>query len=102
MRGQWHLRDWELDLWKNKIERNISWLERHYQDNIDLTEENINPYQVWSILETLGWERIGYDSNGWELDHWMYFKHPDHKITLTVVSCGMTFKLKLYIGDEEE
>jgi hypothetical protein len=54
------------------------------------------------VLETLGWEYTDSDSNGWEQDHWMYFKHPDHKITLTVFSCGMTFELKLYTGDEEE
>lgn len=101
MRGQWHLRDWELDLWKRKIEYYISYIERKKED-IDLSEENINPYQVRAVLEILGWEYTDSDSNGWEQDHWMYFKHPDHKITLTVFSCGMTFELKLYTGDEEE
>lgn len=101
MRGQWHLRDWELDLWKRKIEHYILYLERKKED-IDLSEENINPYQVREVLETLGWEHTDSDSNGWEQDHWMYFRHPNHKITLTVFSSGMTFELKLYISDEEE
>lgn len=95
------MRDWELDLWKRKIEHYILYIERKKED-IDLSEENINPYQLRAVLELLGWECIDSDSNGWEQDHWMYFKHPDHKITLTIFSCGMTFELKLYTGDEEE
>lgn len=100
MRGEWQLRDWEQEYWIRKIESYIQDLCRN-TDKIDLTKEDINPYQLWKILELLGWERDDdVDTNGWELDMWMTFYNPHYYYDLIVFSCGMTFSLEMFWRDD--
>ena len=78
MRGKWNMRDWEIDLWKGVIQKHIDRLKNSKtEDEIDLTEENINPYQVGIIMKELGWESDEVEMNGWEPERWEYFSHPD-------------------------
>lgn len=99
MRGEWNLRDWEEQHWTYKIEKYIQNLFRG-QNKIDLTKEDINPYQIWQILESLGWERDDdMDTNGWEQDMWMYFYNPNYLHKIIVFSCGMTFKFEMFLED---
>lgn len=100
MRGEWNLRDWEEEHWSRKMTSYIQTLFRG-KNKIDLTKEDINPYQVWNILETLGWEREDdIDTNGWEQDMWMRFYNPHYPYRIVVFSCGMTFQLEMSLEDD--
>ena len=100
MRGEWQLRDWESEYWMRKVESYIQELRRN-TDKIDLTKEDINPYQLWQVLELLGWERDDdVDTNGWEQDMWMTFHNPHYTSDLVVFSCGMTFSLEMFWRDD--
>ena len=100
MRGEWQLRDWESEYWMRKVESYIQELRRN-TDKIDLTKEDINPYQLWQVLELLGWERDDdVDTNGWEQDMWMTFRNPHYDNDLVVFSCGMTFSLEMFWRDD--
>ena len=101
MRGEWKLRDWEEEHWIRKMESYIRDLCRN-KNKIDLTKEDINPYQVREVLEKIGWEcDDDIEENGWEQDMWMRFYSPHYSNRLVVFSCGMTFSLEMYWGDDE-
>lgn len=102
MRGKWQLADWELESWKRKLNMFIVQLSRGAKE-INLTERDINPYQVETVLEELGWEEIDMpDTNGWEQDRWNEFRHPNYPDKVLIVfSCGITFELKIYFKEEE-
>ncbi len=103
MRGKWNMRDWEIDLWKGVIQKHIDRLKNSItEDEIDLTEENINPYQVGIIMKELGWESDEVEMNGWEQERWEYFSHPDCNYRICLFSCGQTFELSLFYSEEEE
>ena len=67
--------------------------------SLDLSDKGINPHQLQELLEELGYEEDGFDSNGWQWDFWMYMKRIDEKHfdstceKLVVSGCGMTFEL---------
>ena len=104
MRGKWNMREWEIDLWKGVIQKHIERLKNSItEDEIDLTEENINPYQVSTIMKELGWESDEVETNGWEQERWEYFSHPDYPgQTICVFSCGLTFELSISLSTENE
>lgn len=103
MRGKWNMRDWEIELWEGLLQKHIDWLKySRTEDKIDLTEENINPYQVGVIMERLGWHSNEVEMNGWEQDRWEYFSHPDFECRICLFSCGQTFELSLFYCEEEE
>lgn len=60
----------------------------------DLSGTGLNPYNLWKILEKLGYEKYDEDSNGWEIDFWIRMKKPGYK-PLAIEACGMTFEMKL-------
>jgi hypothetical protein len=60
----------------------------------DFSDTELNPYTLVKLLETLGYEEIDQDSNGWQLDFWITMKKDRHK-SLYVLGTGMTFELKL-------
>ena len=100
MRGEWKLRDWEEEYWLHKMGSYIQTLFRG-KNKINLTQEDINPYQVREILEELGWEQNDdTDTNGWEQDMWMRFSNPHYPYRLIVFSCGMTFQLEISLEDD--
>ena len=73
-------------------------------EQLELTFQGIGPYQLSKILEELGYEEdedCPMDTNGWELDFWMYYNHPDKKNyaeKLVISGTGITFELKLGSG----
>ena len=100
MKGEWHLRDWEQEYWIRKMEGYIRDLCRN-TNKIDLTKEDINPFQIREILELLGWEcDEDVETTGWEQDMWMRFYSPHYYHRLVVFSCGMTFSLEMYWEDD--
>ena len=48
-------------------------------DELDLTVFDLSPEQVIQMLNFLGYEETGYESNGWEQDTFYYYTHKSHK-----------------------
>ena len=69
-------------------------------DDIDYSNEDINPAGIRYIFqEELGYYET-YDSNGWEQDTWYHF-YNDYEI-FSMYYCGYTFELKLSYSEKEE
>lgn len=106
MRGCWNLQEHELVFWKAYVETKINYLIENKDriDDVDFSQENISPYQLYNVLEALGYDRNNWDSNGWEQDTWATYENPEKDIEVSIYSCGMTFELKLgliRVGDWE-
>lgn len=101
MRGNYNLKDWEIDYWTPKIKQDVDTLIRSTDlDDIDYTSKDLNPYQMGLILEGLGWESEEFETTGWEQDRWEYFSHPDYDIKLCLFSCGITFEMKILLQEK--
>lgn len=99
---------WKLDdETRNKIKPIVIDSIRKAKENdeyteLDLTFEGISPYQLKELVEELGYIEYDSESNGWEMDFWIYFVNKnEHDITrkLNIRGCGMSFKLTLQIGE---
>lgn len=102
MRGNYNLKDWEIEYWTPKIKQDIDTLFRSEDiDDIDYTSKDINPYQMGDILEGLGWESDEFETNGWEQDRWEYFSNVDYPRRLCLTSCGITFGMTLRLEDDD-
>ena len=103
MRGSYSLKDWEAEKWKREFLRFIKRLEsiKSENENIDLTSFDLCPSNVVDILELLGWEQSDFDSNGWELDTWYDFTHPDYDFEVGFFYCGYTFRMYLSRKEKE-
>ena len=94
MRGKWHLRAIEKKFYTAVIKIHIKRIEYDITDEVVLNRTRLNPYQLHTILEDLGYEQDFFETNGWEQDCWAEFQK-DGCTPLTVYSCGMTFDLIL-------
>lgn len=73
--------------------------EEVYDIELDLTDQGINPSQIWDILNVLGYEDEYIDSNGWELDFWIKFEKEGFR-TITMRGTGIIFKVLLEVQEE--
>lgn len=65
---------------------------------LELSNKGISPMQLKELLEELGYEDDGYDSNGWQHDFCQYMISSNYKNfakRLCIDGCGMTFDLVL-------
>ena len=69
-----------------------------YSIQLNLTDQGINPYQIWSLLNDLGYEDDYVDHNGWELDFWIKFEKEGFK-TITMTGTGITFEVLLEVQE---
>ena len=101
MRGNYYFKDRkECDYWLQRIQTDMCRLRTEPIDDIDYSNEDINPAGIrWIFKEELGYYEI-YDSNGWEQDTWYHF-YNDHE-EFTMYYCGYTFGLKLSYSEKEE
>ena len=60
------------------------------------------PSEIDNVLEELGWEKIDFNSNGWQQDTWYWYMHPDYDFQLTMEYGGFYGDLKLYRKDCED
>ena len=60
----------------------------------DFSDTRLNPYTLEKLLEELGYENNEMDTNGWQMDFWIYFTKDGCK-TLCLSGTGITFELKL-------
>ena len=45
---------------------------------LDLSEiPGVGPYHVKHIIEDLGYKEDSFSDNGWEMDYWFHFRHPE-------------------------
>ena len=87
--------------WLNDIETNFDFLqEKKNCAELDLTDCGINPYQLESFLEELGFEDYDSDKNGWEMDYWIYFRRNGFKIHIS--GTGIIHELKLVVDFDED
>lgn len=96
MYGKWDLTKEEKEYFTLLLSYGIQQLQLGRTDEFDLTNKGISPWQAKELLETMGYEFIDFQDNGWEQDRNYYFKG------LRLSSCGATFELALYLDDEEE
>lgn len=97
MKGSWELTKEEREKYIPYIAECIKRLDS--VDEIDLVDTTLNPENMRSIMEELGYTEINFDSNGWEYDFWINFAKEGEK-NVTVSGCGMTFDLKLLGYDD--
>ena len=61
-----------------------------------------SPSELDDILQEKGWERLDFDSNGWQQDTWYWYAHPDFDFELTMAYSGFYGDLKLYRRDIDD
>lgn len=101
MRGNYYFKDdKERTYWLQRIQTDMRRLKTEPIDDIDYSNEDINPAGIRYIFrEELNYYET-YDSNGWEQDTWYHF-YNDHEVFL-MYYCGYTFELKLSYSEKEE
>lgn len=66
---------------------------------LELSDTELNPYTLKSLLEMFGYEEGDLDNNGWQLDYWWTMENENAKTELTrklvIWGTGITFELKL-------
>lgn len=82
-----------------KIDENSS--TSRWDVGMDLTNMGVGPYHIKDILEDLGYEEDNYDTNGWEMDYWFHFQHPDSNYPPLCLS-GTAIIHSMYLRGEEE
>lgn len=97
MRGSYQLTKEEREKYIPYIKQCIKELET--KKTISLNDTTLNPYNITSILEELGYEEVNFDSNGWEWDFWFTFVKNGAK-DIVVQGCGITFDLQISLGGD--
>lgn len=86
--------------WLDYIETNFPILQEETNcEELDLTDCNINPYQLCEFLKELGFEKYDWEDNGWEMDYWIYFTRNGFKTY--VRGTGIIHELKLVVDFED-
>lgn len=92
--NRWRISD-EL---KNKYLNIVkNYLDNITEDNCEplfLSDTELNPAKLETILEELGYDLFDNDMNGWEMDFSKYYKNEDDR-EIMISGCGMTFELIL-------
>lgn len=71
---------------------------------LDFTGWPINPFQLQTLFEEIGYEVIDREHNGWECDFWIYMKPKDNAVLafgedcIVISGCGMTFELNVNVS----
>ena len=75
-----------------------------YKEGVDFSNiPPFNPHMISWVLYDLGYEEGELDTNGWELDYWLMFKHPDDKTFPPMQMSGTAWIHKCQLhGDEED
>lgn len=100
MRGKWDLNTEELHYWERRAIREIEDLQNKISPIIDLTREDITPFQVNQVLETLGWKRYNEFSSIEGGRYAFYKKHGS--LSLAVYCSTLTFELVVYLQENFE
>ena len=107
MINKWELNDYLRNNEIPSIKRWIDFVEVHFDElvekqdktELDLSDFKINPYQLKLVLEEMGFEDYEWDSNGWEMDYWIYFERNGFKIEIQGTAMIHELKLVVYLED---
>ncbi len=107
MTDKWVLNDYLRSNEIPSIKRWIDFVEVHFDElvekqdktELDLSDFKINPYQLKLVLEEMGFEDYEWDSNGWEMDYWIYFERNGFKIEIQGTAMINELKLVVYLED---
>ena len=100
MRGRWDLIEQELAYWQANAAGQTQAMTDGKIKIVDLTREDITPYQVNQMLESLGWERYN-EFSGFEGDRYAFYRH-DNLRDIVVYGSILTFELAIFLKDDME
>lgn len=74
-----------------------------YEVALDLSEiPGIGPYHVKHIIEDLGYEEDSFSDNGWEMDYWFHFQHPESDKFPPLCLSGTAIIHEMYLRGEDD
>ena len=79
----------------------IEGLNSRYEVGIDLTNMGVGPYHVKDILEDLGYIDDDFDTNGWQMDYWFHFQHPESDKFPPLCLSGTAIIHEMYLRGED-
>lgn len=108
----WHIKDdKQKELLKNIIMNTINEIASfkvtdnsvsRYDVGIDLTNMGFGLYHVKEILEELGYKEDDFSDNGWEMDYWFHFQHPESDKFPPLCLSDTAIIHEMYLRGEEE
>lgn len=108
----WHIKDSkQKELLKNIIIDTINEIASfevtedsvsRYNVGIDLTNMGVGPYHVKDILEELGYNEDDFSDNGWEMDYWFHFQHPESDKFPPLCLSGTAIIHEMYLRGEDD
>lgn len=100
MRGRWDLTEQELAYWQANAAGQTKAMSDGKIKIVDLTREDITPYQVNQVLESLGWERYN-EFSGFEGDRYAFYRH-DNLRDIVIYGSVLTFELAVFLKENME
>lgn len=67
----------------------------------DLSDLGVGPYHIEDIIKSFGYEEDSFSDNGWEMDYWFHFQHPDHNFPSLCLS-GTAIIHEMYLHGEDK
>lgn len=95
MRGRWDLNEEELAYWQANAIGQTEMMQEDKIHIVDLTKENITPYQVNQVLTSLGWNRYN-EFNGLEGDRYALYSKEGYRDIVLYASI-LTFELIVFL-----
>ena len=73
-----------------------------YEITLDLSDiPGVGPYHVKHIIEDLGYKEDSFDDNGWEMDYWFHFQHPESDKFPPLCLSGTAIIHEMYLRGED-
>ena len=70
---------------------------------LDLSEiPGVGPYHVKHIIEDLGYKEDSFDDNGWQMDYWFHFQHPESDKFPPLCLNGTAIIHEMYLRGEDD
>lgn len=76
--------------------------ETRYEVGTDFSDIGVGPYHIIQILKDLGYKEDDYSDNGWEMDYWFHFRHPDSTKFPPLCLSGTAIIHEVYLHGEDE
>lgn len=95
MRGRWDLNEEELAYWQANAIGQTEMMQKDEIHIVDLTKENITPYQVNQVLTSLGWNRYN-EFNGLEGDRYAFYSKEGYR-NIVLYASILTFELIVFL-----
>ena len=78
-------------------------LNSRWDVTLDLSEiPGVGPYHVKHIIEDLGYKEDSFSDNGWEMDYWFHFQHPESDKFPPLCLSGTAIIHEMYLRGEDD